>query len=125
MPCYWLGHYISPAGRFIYWPDRKPVDLTDNNSRCVAYLDTLPFQEGTPLALNDEHTPTKVATTDSSLCTPDREVFMAAGDVGTSENRPDRYLDDILDDELSTNAPPDETTDDKNARRDCNRKWNE
>jgi hypothetical protein len=33
-----------PAGRFVYWPDRKPADLTDENSRCVAYLDSLPFQ---------------------------------------------------------------------------------
>jgi hypothetical protein len=40
----------TPAGRFVYWPDRKPADLTDGNSRCVAYLDSLPFQEGTPLA---------------------------------------------------------------------------
>jgi hypothetical protein len=39
----------TPAGRFVYWPDRKPADLTDDNSCCVAYLDTLPFQEGTPL----------------------------------------------------------------------------
>jgi hypothetical protein len=31
------------AGRFVYWPDRKPVDLTDDNSRCVSYLETLPF----------------------------------------------------------------------------------
>jgi hypothetical protein len=40
----------TPAGRFVYWPDRKPADLTDGNSCCVAYLDSLPFQEGTPLA---------------------------------------------------------------------------
>jgi hypothetical protein len=40
----------APTGRFVYWPDRKPADLTDGNSRCVAYLDSLPFQEGTPLA---------------------------------------------------------------------------
>jgi hypothetical protein len=33
----------TPAGRFVYWPDRKPADLTDGNSRCVAYLDSLPF----------------------------------------------------------------------------------
>jgi hypothetical protein len=33
----------TPAGRFIYWPDRKPADLTDGNSRYVAYLDSLPF----------------------------------------------------------------------------------
>jgi hypothetical protein len=33
----------TPAGRFVYWPDRKPADLTDGNSRYVAYLDSLPF----------------------------------------------------------------------------------
>jgi hypothetical protein len=38
----------TPAGIFVYWPDRKPADLTGGNSRCVAYLDSLPFQEGTP-----------------------------------------------------------------------------
>jgi hypothetical protein len=31
------------AGRFVYWPDRKPADLTDGNSSCLAYLDSLPF----------------------------------------------------------------------------------
>jgi hypothetical protein len=77
----------TPAGRFIYCPDRKPADLTNDNSRCIAYLGTLPFQKGTPLVINeDEHTPTDVVTTDSSLRTPNREVFMAAGNVGTSEN---------------------------------------
>jgi hypothetical protein len=32
----------TPAGRFVYWPDRKPADRTDENSRCIAYLDSLP-----------------------------------------------------------------------------------
>jgi hypothetical protein len=114
----------TPAGRFVYCLDRKLADLTDDNSRCVAYLDTLPFQEGTPLTQNDEHTPTEVATIDSSLCTPDCEVFMAAGDAGTLENRPDWYLDYISEDELSANAPLDETTEDKNAPCDRNRKRN-
>jgi hypothetical protein len=62
----------TPASRFIYWPDRKPMDLTDGNSRYVAYLDSLPFQERTPLAPTEEHTPTEVASTDSSLDTPNR-----------------------------------------------------
>jgi hypothetical protein len=106
----------TPIGRFIYWPDRKPADLTGGNSRCVAYLDSLPFQEGTPLAPTEEHTPTEVATTDSSLDTPDRQVFMAAGETpGPSGTRPDRYFEDISADELSSNAPVDETNDDKNA----------
>jgi hypothetical protein len=39
----------TPSYRLVYWPDRKPADLTDDNSRCVAYLETLPFQKGTPL----------------------------------------------------------------------------
>jgi hypothetical protein len=47
----------TPAGRFVYWPDRRPADLTDENSCCVAYLDSLPFQEGTPLAPTEEQTP--------------------------------------------------------------------
>jgi hypothetical protein len=62
----------TPAGRIVYWPDRKPADLTDGKSSCVAYLDSLPFQEGTPLAPAEEHTSTEVATTDSGLGTPDR-----------------------------------------------------
>jgi hypothetical protein len=115
----------TPAGRFVYWPDRKPVDLTVGNSHCVAYLDSLPFQEGTPLAPTEEHTSTEVATTDSDLGTPDRQVFMAAGEIpGPSGTRPDRYFDDISEDELSANAPADETTDDKNTQRDRNRKQN-
>jgi hypothetical protein len=33
----------TPAGRFVYWPDRKPTDLISGDSRYVAYLDSLPF----------------------------------------------------------------------------------
>jgi hypothetical protein len=67
-----------------------------------------------------------VATTDSGLGTPDRQVFMAAGETpGPSGTRPDRYSEDISADELSANAPTDETNDDKNARRERNRKRNE
>jgi hypothetical protein len=89
--------------------------LTDENSRCVPYLDSLPFQEGTPLAPAEEHTSNEVETTDSGLSTPDRQVFMAAGETpGPSGTRLDRYFNDISADELSANAPADETTDDKN-----------
>jgi hypothetical protein len=116
----------TPTGRFVYLPDRKPADLTDGNSRCVAYLDSLPFQEGTPLAPTEEHTSTEVATIDSRLGTPDRQVFMVAGETpGSSGTQPDRYFDDISVDELSANAPADETNDDKNAQHEHNRKQNE
>jgi hypothetical protein len=116
----------TPAGRFVYWPDRKPADLTDENSRCVAYLDSLPFQEGTPLAPTEEHTPTEVATSDSSLGSPDRQVFMTTnGTPGPSGTVPDRYIEDISADELSVNAPAEETDAKRDARRERNRKRNE
>jgi hypothetical protein len=106
----------TPTGRFVYWPDRKPADLTDGNSRCVAYLDSLPFQEGTPLAPTEEHTPIEVETTDSSLGSPDRQVFMTTNETpGPSGTQPDRFLEDISADELSADAPADDTNDDKNA----------
>jgi hypothetical protein len=107
----------TPAGRFVYWPDRKPADLTDGDSRCVAYLDSLPFQEGTPLAPTEEHTPTEVATSDFSLGSPDRQGFMTTNETpGPSGTHPDRYLEDISADEMSANAPADETDANKNAR---------
>jgi hypothetical protein len=100
--------------------------LRDGNSRCVAYLDALPFQEGTPLAPIEEHTSTEVATTDSDLGTPDRQVFMDAGETpGPSGTRPDRYFGDTSEHELPANAPANETNDDKNAQRERNRKRNE
>jgi hypothetical protein len=116
----------TPAGRFVYWPDRKPADLTNRNSRCVAYLDSLPIQEGTPLAPAREHTPTEVATNDSSLGSPDRQVFMTTNETpGPSGTVPDQYLEDISADKLSADAPADETAANRDARRECNRKRNE
>jgi hypothetical protein len=100
----------TPAGRFIYWPDRKLADLIGGDSRYVAYIDSLPFQEGTPLARADSNTPTEVAPSEYSLSTPDRQVFMAAGDTpGPSGTALDKYLVDISSDELSADAPVDET----------------
>jgi hypothetical protein len=111
----------TPAGRFVYWPNRKPADLTDENSRCVAYLDSLPFQEGTPLAPTEEHTPTEVATSDSSLGSPDRQVLMTTNKMtGPSGIVPDRYLENISVDELSAKAPAGEADANRDARRERN-----
>jgi hypothetical protein len=116
----------TPAGRFVYWPDRKPADLISGDSRYVAYIDSLPFQEGTPLARADSNTPTEVAVSESSLGTPDRQVFIAAGDTpGPSGTAQDKYLEDISSDELSADAPANETPTDRDARRERNRERSE
>jgi hypothetical protein len=99
----------TPAGRFVYWPDRKPADLISGDSCYVAYIDSLPFQEGTPLASADSNTPTEVVASESSLGTPHRQVFMAAGDTpGPSGTAQDKYLEDISADKLSADAPADD-----------------
>jgi hypothetical protein len=50
---------------------------------------------------------------------------MAVGETpGPLGTRLDRYFEDITADELPANAPADETSDDKNARRGCNMKRN-
>jgi hypothetical protein len=106
----------TPAGRYVYWPDRKPADLIKGDSRYVAYIDSLPFQEGTPLARADSGTPTEVAPSESSLGTPDRQVYMAAGDTpGPSGTAQDKYLENISSDELSADAPPNENPADRDA----------
>jgi hypothetical protein len=125
-PAFGLVITSTPAGRFVYWPDRKPADLISGDSRYVAYLDSLPFQEGTPFARANSYTPTEVASSDSSLGNPDRQVFMAAGDTpGPSGTAQDKYLEDISADELSAEAPADETDANRDARRERNRKRNE
>jgi hypothetical protein len=106
----------TPAERFVYWPDRKAADLISGDSRYVAYIDSLPFQEGTPLAQADSNTPTEVAPSESSLGTPDRQVFMAAGDtLGPSGTAQDKYLEDISFYKLSADAPPNENPADRDA----------
>jgi hypothetical protein len=116
----------TPVGRFVYWPDRKSADLISGDSRYVAYIDSLPFQEETPLARADSNTPTEVAVSESSLSTPVRQVFMAAGDTpGPSWTSQDKYLEDISSDELSADAPADETPANRDARRERNRKRSE
>jgi hypothetical protein len=112
--------------RFVYWPDRKPADLISGDSRYVAYIDSLLFHEGTPLARADSNTRTEVASSESSLGTPDRQVFMAAGDTpGPSGTAQDKYLEDISADELSADSPADETAANRDARRERIMKRNE
>lgn len=45
------GLVITPTseGRFVYWSDKKPFALMeDDNSRLITCLKTLPYQEGAP-----------------------------------------------------------------------------
>jgi hypothetical protein len=112
----------TPVGRFVYWPDRKRADLTGGNSRCVAYLDSLPFQESSSRGAHFNRGGDCQLQSRHSIS----PSLLAAGETsGPSGTHPDRYFEDISADEMSANAPADETSDDKNARHEHNRKRNE
>jgi hypothetical protein len=66
-----------------------------------------------------------VVSSDSSLGNPERQVFMAAGDTPGTSGAQDQYLEDISADELSAEAPADETDANRDAPRERNRKRNE
>jgi hypothetical protein len=116
----------TPAGRFVYWPDRKPADLISADSRMSPTSTRSRSRKEHHFARADSYTPTEVASSESSLGNPDRQVFMAAGETpGPSRTAQDRYLEDISADELSADAPADETAANRDARRERNRKRNE
>jgi len=106
----------TPKGRFVYCPDQKPYDLaTDDNLRLVTCLDNLPYQEGTPLS--EEGSDTELVTHSSSgYCSPGREVFVVATEARSSRQN-QRFPEDISVDELSADAPADETEEAQTTRR--------
>nr|TKW31281.1 hypothetical protein SEVIR_2G095280v2 [Setaria viridis] len=67
----------TSQGRFVYWPNMKPPDLAKNDeSRLVAYLDTFPYQEGTPLSpIYEEDGSTEIIRSSSGSFSPERELF--------------------------------------------------
>jgi hypothetical protein len=42
----------TPQGRFVYWKGFDPSELLDYESRLVAFMQELPFQEGDPFLLS-------------------------------------------------------------------------
>ena len=97
----------TPEGRFVYWPEHVPADLTlDDQEHFIACLDNLPFQEGVKLVDYDTDTELIESTgTHSSY----REVFVVDASTPQGHRANYRFPDDVSDDELSTNAPADET----------------
>lgn len=89
----------------------KPLFLSqDYESRLVAHLDILPYQEGTPLSpIHEEGSSTEIAIESSVNYSLDRELFVVISPnngMGTSnqhERTPQRIgqLEEVSQDELS------------------------
>src|SRR5687767_3436810 len=67
----------TPQDRFVYWPNMKPLALgKDDDSRLIAYLDTLPYQEGALLSpIYKEGGTTEVGTSSSGSHSLERQLF--------------------------------------------------
>ena len=89
----------------------------------MACLHDLPYQSGRPLSLvrGEEIRDTALVDYSTTHSTPDRQVYVSLhGEESALGSRADRYanetLDQISNDELSVNAPQDESQQDKESR---------
>jgi serine phosphatase RsbU (regulator of sigma subunit) len=102
----------------------KPSELLEDNSRLVAHLDTLPFQEGRPLSqIHKEGTMLVNYTSDEH--TLHRHVFMT--EEGERNQYTNELLEQIFEDQLTANAGVEDETQRvarrlKNQRRDKRRR---
>jgi hypothetical protein len=99
-------------GRFVYWKGMKLSDLLEAEDRLVAHLESLPFQEGRPLATVAEESTELVEASSDELIS--RQVLMA--EEGEDDGDfPIVEFDAISEDEATANAG-DENDADREAR---------
>jgi hypothetical protein len=104
-------------GRFVHWRGMELSDLLEAESRLMAHLEPLPFQEGRPLATVAEESIELVDASSDELVS--RQVLMA--EEGEDDGGfPIVDFDAISEDEATANTG-DENDADREARRARNR----
>ena len=118
----------TPQSQIVYWKDSELTDAP-NNARVVACLSDLPYQPGKPLSpvRGEEVGDTSLVDYSTTHSTPDRQVYVSLhGEESALGSQADQYanenLDQISDDELSVNAPQDESQQERVNRGRCNRR---
>jgi len=127
LDCQNLTILATPQSRVVFWKNSESANDI-NNARLVACLRDLPYQPGRPLSpvRGEEIGDTALVDYSSTHSIPDRQVYVSLhGEERALGSQADRYvnetLDQILDDELSVNAPQDEPQQDKESRQQRNR----
>ena len=115
LDCQSLTIMAIPQSRVVFWKNYESTDDV-NNARMVACLWDLPYQPGRPLSPVRGEEVGDIAVVNYSMThsTPDRQVYVSLhGDESALGSQADRYanesLDQISEDELSVNAPQDES----------------
>jgi len=119
---HWLPRSVL-QGRAASWPWLPPINLLDN-ARLVDCLRNLPYQSGRPLSPIGEEEVGDIALVDYSTThsTSDHQVYVSIhGDDSALSSQANRYANENLnqksEDELSVNAPQDESQQDNDNRR--------
>jgi len=127
LDCHNLTILAIPQSRVVFWKNSESANDI-NNARLVACLRDLPYQPGRPLSpvRGEEIGDTVLVDYSTTHSTPDKQVYVSLhGEESTLGSQADRYanetLDQISDDELSVNAPQDESQQNKESRRQRNR----
>jgi hypothetical protein len=107
----------SPKRHIVHWKGMKLSNLLEAESRLVAHLEPLPFQEGRPLATAAEESTELVDESSHELSS--RQVLMAEEGEDGGNLLIDNF-DEISDDEITANAG-NENDADRAARRARNR----
>jgi len=127
LDCQNLTILTTPQSRVVFWKNSESTNDV-NNARLVACLRDLPYQPGRPLSpvRGEEIGDTALVDYITTHSTPDRKVYVSLhGDESALGSQADRFANEspsqISDDELSVNAPQDESQQDKESRRQRNR----
>jgi hypothetical protein len=102
----------TPQGRFVYWKGLEPSELLEYDSRLLAFMQELPFQEGKPLSSISEEgegSTELVEYSHTAENSPDHQVYMASlCNVDDDELGPKydvELLADVSADEHTGDAP--------------------
>jgi hypothetical protein len=125
-----LGNHLgliitsTPQVRFVYWKSLEPSKLLEYDSRLVAFMQELPFQESKPLyPISEEGEGSRELveynhTTESS---PDHQVYMASLRNADDDKPGPKYdaelLADVSANERKADNPQDENEDHRRIRR--------
>ena len=109
----------TPQCRFVYWKGMEPPELHGYDTRLVACMENLPYQDGSALTtiLEEETGSTELVTNCTCESYSDRHVYVANQGNGHRDNE---LPEDVSADEPTANAGAEDETQ-RDARRARNR----
>jgi hypothetical protein len=115
----------TPQDRFVYWMGMEPSELLEYDSRVVAFIQELPFQEGkllSPIIEEGEGRIVLIDYSSSGEFSLQHLIYLASLHEHDDDDEPgrkydDKLLADVSADECTVDAPQDEDEEHRRIRR--------